>query len=128
MPENEDFPAQTAVAAGWYLYLVRCHNGSLYTGITTDVARRFAEHQEGGPRAARYLRGKGPLELVYTMQAGNRALASALEYRVKSLTRADKQSLIAGTLELKLPDLQLPDSHPLELNKLARITTGRTET
>lgn len=88
------------MSEGWYLYLVRCRNGTLYTGITTDVERRFAEHQEGGPKAARYLRGKGPLELVYTMVAGDRAMASALEYRVKSLKRTDKQSLIAGKLAM----------------------------
>ncbi|MGB4247305.1 MAG: GIY-YIG nuclease family protein [Pseudohongiellaceae bacterium] len=88
------------MSEGWYLYLVRCRNGTLYTGITTDVERRFAEHQESGTKAARYLRGKGPLELVYTIAAGNRATASALECRIKNLTRADKQSLIAGKLEL----------------------------
>ena len=44
----------------WYLYLIRIHNGSLYTGITTDVDRRFAEHVAGGKKAAKYFRGKGP--------------------------------------------------------------------
>lgn len=100
MSETRKAAGQSMPDVGWYLYMVRCRDGTLYTGITTDVQRRLAEHQEGGPRAARYLRGKGPLELVYTMGAGDRAQASALEYRVKSLTRADKQSLIAGALEL----------------------------
>lgn len=81
---------------GWSLYLVRCRRGTLYTGITTDVQRRFAEHQAGGPRAARYLRGKGPLELVYTTSAGSKAQAAVLEYRVKRLSRSEKLQLIAG--------------------------------
>ena len=81
---------------GWSLYLVRCRRGTLYTGITTDVQRRFAEHQAGGPRAARYLRGKGPLQLVYSTSAGSKAQAAALEHRVKRLSRAEKLQLIAG--------------------------------
>ncbi|MDP1932746.1 MAG: GIY-YIG nuclease family protein [Gammaproteobacteria bacterium] len=96
---------EQAINGGWFLYLVRCRNGTFYTGITTDVERRFAEHQKGGVRAARYLRGKGPLELVYTIPAGDRALASTLENRVKSLTRADKQNLIAGCLDILSTDV-----------------------
>ncbi len=105
MADSLESAQQPVDCGGWFLYLVRCRNGTLYTGITTDVERRFAEHQEGGVRAARYLRGKGPLELVYTIAAGNRALASTLEYRVKRLTRADKQSLIAGSLDILSPDI-----------------------
>jgi len=43
----------------WYVYMIRCGSGAIYTGITTNVDRRFAEHQTSGPRAARYLRGRG---------------------------------------------------------------------
>lgn len=88
----------------WFLYLVRCRRGTLYTGITTDVQRRFAEHQAGGARAARYLRGKGPLQLVYTMSAGSKAQAAVLEYRVKRLSRTEKLRLIAGDESLLGPD------------------------
>lgn len=83
-------------AASWYLYLIKCRNGSLYTGITTDVQRRFAEHSSSGPKAARYLRGKGPLELVFSTKVGGRGQASIFEYRVKKLSKATKQELIAG--------------------------------
>lgn len=93
--------------AEWFLYLVQCRRGTLYTGITTDVERRFAEHQAGGARAARYLRGKGPLQLVYTMSAGNKAQAATLEYRVKRLSRAEKLRLIAG--EESLLDIGRPE-------------------
>lgn len=86
--------------SGWHLYMIRCCRGSLYAGISTDVERRFAEHVRGGPQASRYLRGKGPLELVYRTAAGTRAQASVLEHRVKKLPREQKLRLIAGELTI----------------------------
>lgn len=77
------------------LYILRCADESLYTGIATDVGKRIAEHQSS-PRGARFLRGKGPLQLEFVEEVGDRAVASALEYRVKRLTRARKQALIEG--------------------------------
>lgn len=71
------------------VYLVRCSDGSLYTGIATDVARRLTEHQ-ASKRGARFLRGKGPLTLVYEREIGDRSLASKIESRVKRLPRAEK--------------------------------------
>lgn len=84
----------------WYLYLVRCNDGSLYTGISTDVERRFAAHAAN--RGARRLRGRGPLELVYSHALGDRGLASRVEHRVKQLNRSDKERLIRGELPLPL--------------------------
>ncbi len=86
----------------WFVYLILCGDGSLYTGITTDVERRLLEHQQGMPRGARYLRGRGPLQVVYQMAAANRSQASILECRIKRLHRQEKQRLIAGELELTL--------------------------
>ncbi len=86
----------------WFVYLILCGDDSLYTGITTDVARRLLEHQQGMPRGARYLRGRGPLRVVYQMEAANRSQASVLECRIKRLPRSEKQRLIAGELELTL--------------------------
>jgi putative endonuclease len=80
----------------WYLYLVRTAGGSLYTGITTDVPRRLAEHQAGAPKGARSLRGKGPLTLEFQSQAGNRAMASRLEWAIKQWPRDQKEALIRG--------------------------------
>lgn len=77
------------------LYIVRCADDSLYTGIATDVERRVAEH-ESGTRGAKYLRGKGPLELALVREVGDRATASVLEHRVKRLTRPQKEALIDG--------------------------------
>lgn len=82
-------------ASTWYLYLIRCANGHLYTGITTDVARRFNEHQSSSPKAAKYLRGKGPLTLMYQEQAGTRSDALKREIAVKKLSRSQKLALIA---------------------------------
>lgn len=78
----------------WHLYLVRCHDGSLYTGITTNVARRFAEHQENYGAGAKYLRGRGPLVLVFQKKLGSRSLALGVESKVKKLSKARKEELI----------------------------------
>lgn len=82
------------------LYILRCADGTLYTGIAADVARRVEEHARG-PRGAKFLRGRGPLELVFEEMAGNRAEASRLEYRVKQLSRAEKLELVAGKRRLR---------------------------
>lgn len=80
----------------WHLYLIRTRRGALYTGITTDVARRFAEHQAGGPKCAKYLRGRGPLELVFSQKMGARGEALRAERMVKKLPKAAKEALVAG--------------------------------
>lgn len=76
----------------WSIYLLRCSDGSLYTGIATDVSRRLAEHEEGA-RGAKYLRGRGPLELVFHQEIGDRSLASKIEQRVKRLPRECKEDV-----------------------------------
>jgi putative endonuclease len=85
----------------WTLYLIRQNNGDLYTGITTDIERRFAEHQAGGKKAARYLRGKGPLQLVYSRQIGSRSAAQQAEAAVKKMSKPAKEQLVAGGLNLE---------------------------
>jgi len=85
----------TAVEKGtpcWSLYLLRREDGGLYTGISTDVARRFQEHRSG--RGSRSLRGKGLREIEYECALGSRSLASRAEYRVKKLAKAMKELLI----------------------------------
>lgn len=83
----------------WYLYLIRCPDNRLYTGITTDVARRFAQHQSG--KGAKALRGKGELDLVFSQRVGNQSLALRAEYRIKQLNKAEKERLVAGKLALE---------------------------
>lgn len=86
----------------WYLYLVRCRDGSLYTGITTDVARRFVEHQGNGNTGAKYLRGRRPLVLVFQKKVGSRSLALAVENKVKKLSKARKEKLIRTGKDIKV--------------------------
>ncbi|PJA32445.1 MAG: hypothetical protein CO187_03925 [Zetaproteobacteria bacterium CG_4_9_14_3_um_filter_53_7] len=76
----------------WFLYLIRCNNGHLYTGITTDVERRFSEHCSG--KGAKFLRGKGPLQLVFQQQAGDQSEALKTEAQVKKMSKAGKEALI----------------------------------
>jgi len=83
----------------WYLYVVRTVHGTLYTGIATDVARRYAEHCAGGTRCARYLRAHPPAALVLRQPIGSRAVALRVEYRFKRLPRAAKDAVVrAGRL------------------------------
>ena len=76
----------------WHLYILRCRDGSLYTGITTDVEKRLETHQTG--KGAKYTRGRGPLELVYREECGSHSDALKREFEVKKLTRQQKQELI----------------------------------
>jgi putative endonuclease len=66
----------------------------LYTGITTDVARRFIEHRENNGAGAKYLRGRGPLKLVFQKKMDSRGLALAAEIKVKKLSKARKEELV----------------------------------
>jgi putative endonuclease len=78
----------------WYLYLIRCRDDTLYTGISTDVDRRFAQHKSKGYAGSRYLKGRGPLSLVFKEKLGSKSLALKVEYRVKKMTIARKEKLI----------------------------------
>ena len=78
----------------WYLYILRCGDGTLYTGITTDVEKRLAAHRSG--KGAKYTRGRQPLELVYRETCKSHSQALKRELEVKRLTRQDKESLISG--------------------------------
>lgn len=84
----------TKQVSSWSLYLIRMNKGSLYTGITTDVVRRFSEHQGGGIKAAKFLKGKGPLLLEFQIEVGDQSTALKLEYKVKRLLKSKKEQLI----------------------------------
>lgn len=79
----------------WYLYILRCGDGSLYTGITTDVEKRFAAHTEG--KGAKYTRGRGPLKIVYQEKCGTHSEALKREITVKKLTRQAKENMLIET-------------------------------
>lgn len=90
----------TTESTVWSLYVLRCSEGSLYTGITTDVPRRIREHTVGS-RGARYLRGRAPLQLVFEVAIGDRGAASRAEHRVKRLSKREKEALLAAPGELR---------------------------
>ena len=77
-----------------YVYVLSCADDSLYTGYTTDPARRVAEHDAG--EGAKYTRGRTPVELVHVERHDSRSAALSREHEVKSLSRADKETLVAS--------------------------------
>ncbi len=76
----------------WYVYMLRCKDNTLYTGMTDDVARRLQAHNAG--TGAKYTRGRGPLTLVYQEACATKSDALKREYAIKRLTRAQKEILI----------------------------------
>ena len=91
--------------------MLRCADGSLYTGIATDVSRRIGEHEQG-KRGAKCLRGRGPFELVYQQAVGDRSVATKIEYCVKQLSRTEKEDLqrIPSLIDRLLHEIQGPIS------------------
>lgn len=81
------------------LYILRCADDSLYTGIALDVSKRVQEHA-AGPRGAKYLRGRGPLTLAFQARVGDRGAAARTEHMVKKLPKSDKERLIIGATTL----------------------------
>lgn len=97
----------------YYVYMIRCSGGALYTGITTDVQRRIAEHSGSGGKGAKFTRSRRPESLEALWSTDSRSSASKLEYAVKQLTREKKLLLISGELS---PD-QLFDGQEAPLFK-----------
>ena len=79
----------------WYVYIVECADGSLYTGISTDIERRLLEHNFSF-KAAKYTRSRRPVRLVWSKEVSNRSEASKEEYRIKKLSRKKKLVLVKG--------------------------------
>lgn len=79
----------------WHVYIVRCSDGSLYTGIARDVEARVAQHNSGS--GARYTRSRLPVELVYREPAADRSAALKREYAIKQLAPAEKRRLVGGS-------------------------------
>jgi putative endonuclease len=76
----------------WFIYMIRYRKGYIYTGITTDVMRRYIQHQEG--KGAKTLKGKGPLILIYSQILPNQSMALRIEYQFKKLSKVKKEQLI----------------------------------
>lgn len=101
----------------WHVYLVRTRQGTLYTGIATDVSRRLGEHENSAGRASKYLRSRGPLELAYEAKIGSRSQALRVEHCVKQLTRQEKEKIVTTTPS---------GGELLELLGLSELTEGPT--
>ncbi len=85
----------------WSVYLIRTVSNTLYCGVTTDVQRRYSEHQSG-KKGAKYLKGKGPLTLAWHEEVGDKRLAMQIEYRIKQLPKIKKEAIITQYLNVKM--------------------------
>ena len=81
----------------WFVYILRCGDGTLYTGMTDDVQKRLLAHAAG--KGAKYTRGRGPLELVYTEQLPDKSAALRREIAIKKLPRQKKLALIGTAVD-----------------------------
>lgn len=80
----------------WHVYIVRCSDGSLYTGIARDIDRRMRQHNSAGAAGARYTRGRRPVVVVYSEPWETRSQASRRECEIKRMSRREKEFLIEG--------------------------------
>jgi len=87
----------TAHETEWFLYVIRCADDSLYTGVSTDVNRRLSEHRSG--KGAKYLRGKGPMEMVRSHCIGTRSKALKVEREFRKLSKVNKERLLENETE-----------------------------
>lgn len=87
-----DGKIQEIIRQKWWVYIVECSDGTLYTGITKDLAVRLVQHNRGN--GAKYTRGRGPVQLVYSEQLESEGLARRREYAIKRLCREEKIRLI----------------------------------
>ena len=94
--QDQDSGKSSADQKPWYVYIVRCNDGTLYTGITTDTDRRIEEHNHSS-RGASYTRGRRPVQIVYRQTEYDRSAASQHEWKIKQLSRRRKESLIIET-------------------------------
>ena len=97
MPSSRTAPRRTKVpaAAAWIVYILRCRDGSLYTGITNDLSRRLQAHAAG--KASRYTRSRLPVRPVYQEPQATKSLALKREAAIKAISRAAKLRLVAGS-------------------------------
>jgi UV DNA damage endonuclease len=89
---DQNKKAKAVKADGWFVYILRCSNGSLYTGATTDVKRRCEQHNAG--TASRYTRCRLPVRMAYQEPHASQSLALKRERAIKAMTRLEKESLI----------------------------------
>ncbi len=114
--QEERIQAALGKNNSWILYILRCNDGSFYTGITNDLARRFNQHRDG--RASRYTRSRRPVRMVYGELCASRSHALRRESAVKALSRKEKEILI---------DLSLLGMKQVKRTKEVRSAPGSYE-
>ncbi|HKW15574.1 MAG TPA: GIY-YIG nuclease family protein [Candidatus Krumholzibacteria bacterium] len=109
----------------WFVYVVRCSDATLYTGVTTDAGRRIDEHNDG--RGARYTRSRGPVELVYLEKARDRGAALRREHEIKRMTAEEKRGLLARPRQKRAARKKrvAPASEPRSAGRLPRGRSAR---
>lgn len=85
-----------ATSSDWYVYMVRCADSTLYTGIAKDVVKRVGEHNNNNASAAKYTRARRPVRLVYQEACASHSHAARREYEIKQLSRVQKEALLAA--------------------------------
>ena len=95
MPTAKKAQLTGSGSTDWKLYIIHCDDDSLYTGVTTDIERRFQEHLEH-PRGAKYFNGRKPLEVVYREKGHTRSSACQREAAIKKLSRGEKLLLVTS--------------------------------
>lgn len=85
----------------YYVYMLRMDDNSLYTGITTDVERRYKEHKTKSSKAAAYTKSRNVVKLEAVWKAKDRSEASKMEYKIKQLSKSEKEQLIVNPMSLK---------------------------
>lgn len=105
------------VETGWYVYMLYCDDGSLYTGITTDLTRRLAEHNDN-KLGARYTRARRPVRLAWFEQCQSRSHASVREAEIKKLDRRQKTELITTAWQTNRPVFEKVGADQTVLGKL----------
>lgn len=103
MEESSNQKSQTSInivsSKLWYVYIVRCSDNSLYCGITTDTSRRVLAHNTS-KKGSKYTRARRPVHLVWSTSASCRSSASKLEYKIKKLTKLNKEDLVEGNINI----------------------------
>ena len=97
----------------YYVYILRCKDNSLYTGITTDVQRRFFEHKENKIKGAKYTKSHKPVGIEAVWETDTKSDASKLEYRIKKLSKTEKETVISEHINLD-EVISLPDELKLK--------------
>ena len=102
------------------VYMLRCRDGSLYTGITTDLARRFREHLKGGKEAAGYTKSHPPLYMAAAFAVESLQIAARFEYAIKQLKKSKKEALVSDPclIHSLLPLARTCEIHPLDSRDL----------